>query len=136
MNIGFNSYLVHFSPNQPLENALFQKILKAIPVDLPLEYVEFMREYNGGEGRIGQDGKYVRFWPLEELIEANEDYLVRDFAPGLFFIGSDGGDTALGIRLSAKSFIEVPFIGMADDEAIDRATGFENFLSYLESVHY
>lgn len=53
-----------------------------------------MLEVNGGEG--------------------NEEYAVRDFAPGLVIIGSDGGGTAYGYayRNDRPKLVEVDFISM------------------------
>lgn len=93
-----------------------------------------MKECNGGEGAIGSDG-FVRFWPLKELIEANDDYSVSGFAPGLFFIGTDGGDAAYGIKKKTSEFIEVPFIGMSEEEAVVRGKDITELLSFLAGTN-
>lgn len=120
----------NITKNAPLEEARFLEISQSINCRFPSDYIDFMKQYNGGEGVIS-DGWYVRFWPLEELQEANEDYIVSEFAPKLLLIGSDGGDTAFGIKRQEGVFVEVPFIGLSDDNAIERGVDFKQFLSFL-----
>lgn len=118
------------SRNPVLDVTQFNVLLSAIDCKFPSDYIEFMKEQNGGEGFIGE-GRYVRFWPLEELLEANEDYTVHEFAPDIFLVGSDGGGNAFGLKRKEGIFIEVPFIGMSNDDAIDCGKDFKEFLSFL-----
>ncbi len=116
--------------NELLEQSVALKFLEEINISFPEDYIDFMLCANGGEGPIG-DNSYIRLWPLQELKEANEDYAVHKFAPGLFLIGSDGGDTAYGIRIEDAVFVEVPFIGMADEEARVLSGSFAGFLRVI-----
>ncbi|WP_346320972.1 SMI1/KNR4 family protein [Chitinophaga sp. YIM B06452] len=84
MNEALTQLTVHLSKNEKLENDQFSEWVNKINLNFPSDYLDFMLERNGGEGSIGSEG-YVRFWPMEELIEANNDYSVSEFAPGLFF---------------------------------------------------
>jgi len=120
------------SKNIALDATQFNILLSTIDCKFPSDYIEFMKEKNGGEGIIGE-GRYVQFWLLEELLEANADYMVHEFAPDLFLIGSDGGGTAFGVKRNEGIFIEVPFVGMSNDEAIERGKGFKEFLSFLSN---
>lgn len=121
----------NLSKNPILDQEEFNSIISTIDCKFPPEYIEFMRENNGGEGVIGENGWYIRFWPIEELSEANTDYNVGEFAPDLFLLGSDGGDTAFGLRKREGVFIEVPFIGMSNEDAIVRGNNFSQFLGFL-----
>ena len=53
---------------------------------LPEDYLAFMREYNGGEGPLGENN-YGRFFKLEELKEINDEYDVSNSWPGHIVIG-------------------------------------------------
>jgi len=117
-------------PNNLLDPVQYNSLIESVDCKFPPDYLAFMKEYNGGEGVI-KEGRYVRFWPLEELKEANEDYMVEEFAPDLFFIGSDGGGTAFGLNKITGIFIEVPFIGISNEAAIERGKDFVAFLSFL-----
>ena len=59
---------------------------------LPEDYLDFMREYNGGEGPLGENN-YGRFFRLQELEEINDEYDVSNSWPGHIVIG--GIDDAL-----------------------------------------
>ena len=56
---------------------------------LPEDYLEFMREHNGGEGEVG--GTYLVLFPLEELETVYDNYDLGRVLPGYVAIGGDGG---------------------------------------------
>lgn len=93
------------------------------------EYKEFLGMYNGGNGSIGEYS-YVQLWTFEDIVELNRNYEVDEFLSGIVLIGSDGGDTAYGINEFGK-YIEVPFIGMDNDEVQEIASNFDEFIEYL-----
>lgn len=71
-------------------------------VELPKEYVEFMKEHNGGEGDTGES--WIVLFPIEELKEINDDY--HDFLPdGNIIIGSNGSGELFGLNSDGKYFI-------------------------------
>jgi hypothetical protein len=49
-----------------------------------------MRRSNGGEGAIEPNG-YLHLWPVETLVEENENCKAATFYPGHVLIGSNGG---------------------------------------------
>lgn len=95
------------------------------------DYRDFLNQYNGGEGNIGEN-TYLHLWNFEDIEELNDDYGSSDFLTDVILIGSDGGDTAYGINSKGK-YIEVPFIGMDDDEVNVIAGDFDGFIEYLNN---
>jgi hypothetical protein len=91
-----------------------------------------MSRSNGVEGFVREDN-YLVLWPVEQLRELNESYAVAKFAPGLFLIGSNGGDTgfALDTRHEPMDVKEVPFVGMSHEEAKTVASSLEDFIDHL-----
>lgn len=79
---------------------------------LPPDYVQFLREHDGGEGFIGDN--YLILWKAEELNPFNREYEVEQYAPGILLFGSDGGGEGYGFdtRDAAMPIVRVPFIGM------------------------
>lgn len=79
---------------------------------LPPDYVQFLKEHDGGEGFIGDN--YLILWKIEELNPFNREYEVEQYAPGILLFGSDGGGEGYGFdtRDAAMPIIRVPFIGM------------------------
>lgn len=71
-----------------------KKIEKIQDVVLPLPYIKFMKEHNGGEGDIGET--WLVLFPLEELQKINDDYETKIFLPG-HIIGTNGGGELYGI---------------------------------------
>lgn len=96
---------------------------------LPVDYVQFLREHDGGEGFVGVD--YLIIWRVKDLVRFNREYEVEKYAPGLLLFGSDGGGLAYGFdtRDPAMPVISVSFIGMGLDgvEIISRT--FSDFLN-------
>lgn len=92
-------------------------------------FEEHLRKTISGEGMIG-DNNYLLLWEKSELEELNIDYETQKFLSNIMLIGSDGGDIAYGIDINGR-FIEVPFIGMDDDEVKIIADNFDGFINYV-----
>ncbi len=99
--------------------------------NLPNDYISFLLETDGAEGAIGSS--YLVLWSLDDLLLLNDAYKVKEYAPGLLLIGSNGGDMAyaIDIRDNLYRFIEIPFIGMSISEINYCAIDFISFLEYL-----
>ena len=82
-------------------------------VNLPQQYIDFMKKHNGGEGDIGET--WLVLIPLEELDEINKDYETEEYLPGKIIIGSNGGGEFYGID-SNGNYFNVP--EMMDEEEI------------------
>jgi len=77
----------------------------------------------------------VVIWSAEEIPKLNAAYEVKDYAPGLLLIGSDGGGEALALDTRSDSdpdrwpVVLVPFIGMSHSDCISQAPDFAAWLS-------
>jgi hypothetical protein len=110
---------------------------RALQVELPSDYNEFLRASNGGEGFLGQN--YIALWRVEELKERNDGYGVEQFAPGLILFGSDGGGEAYAFDTRANPWVvvQVPFIGMGDPSlTIALGRSFSEFLQNAEQLDF
>lgn len=99
----------------------------------PLDYEQFLRKHNGGEGFVGDN--YLVLWRAEELSTFNREYGVDLNAPGLLLFGSNGGGEGYGFdaRVAGRPIVRVPFIGMNLRYATPVATGFDELLAQLAS---
>jgi hypothetical protein len=81
----------------------------ALGVRLPGEYSEFLRWAAGGELVAGD--QVVELWDPKRVVERNARLAVGDFLPGVVLIGSNEGETALGLdfRSSPAAPVAVPF---------------------------
>ncbi|WP_271754793.1 SMI1/KNR4 family protein [Cohnella sp. JJ-181] len=114
-------------------NLIFETESK-LGAKFPSDYKELIVQSNGAEGTVGNS--YLQLWAIEELVELNEGYAVKEFAEGLVIFGSDGGGTAYAFdtRYDKTTIVEVPFIGMHLDEITLCSDTFTGILRYLSSL--
>jgi len=99
----------------PSQNEV-EEFLKQIDFTLPIDFIDFFKEANGAD--ISTNEKYISLWPLTDMLELNEGYNVKEFAPDFFIFGSDGGDTAYAIEKQTGNIYEMPFIGISKETAV------------------
>ena len=98
--------------NGPAEAAVVESLSAALGIALPHDYLDFLRQHNGGEGFIGES--YIVLWKAEEIALFNREYEVAKYAPGILMFGSNGGGDGYGFDIQQDSMpvICMPFIGM------------------------
>lgn len=92
-------------------------------------YEDYLRQTLSGEGMVGENN-YLLLWKKNEIEELNDLYETREFLSDVILIGSDGGDMAYGIDIKGR-YIEVPFIGMDDEEMKVIGNSFDDFINYI-----
>jgi hypothetical protein len=107
------------------------KVETFLRVELSADYKTLMLTFDGGEGFIGEN--YMILWPVSDLIQFNEEYEVKKYAPDVFLFGSNGGGEAFGfdLRGGAISILQLPFIGMDMKYAKKVGSSFSDFLFQL-----
>ncbi|MBL7718078.1 MAG: SMI1/KNR4 family protein [Flavipsychrobacter sp.] len=100
--------------------------LEYVNFRLPDGFMDFYKVANGAF--INTEENYLHLWPLTEMVQLNVDYAVDEFAPTFFAFGSNGGDTCYLVERATGFVFEMPFIGMAEDEATFVDSNFSNFL--------
>lgn len=96
---------------------------------LPLEYIDFLKKYNGGEGSIGENA-YLELWKYADLLSNNEAYDVKNCLTDSCLIGTNLGGEMYGIDVSGNYFA-VPDIPMNDEEKIIIGSSFKEFIEGL-----
>src|SRR5690349_2331702 len=93
----------------PAAPNIIERLSSNLGVALPRDYLDFLRQHNGGEGFVGDN--YVVFWRAEELADFNREYEVEKYAPGIIMFGSDGGGEGYGFdtQSAAMPIVRVPF---------------------------
>jgi hypothetical protein len=87
--INLHKILANFNGNLGASLEMVRSTETALALEFPIDYVSFLTATNGGEGMIGDT--YIMLWPVEELEELNAACEVKEFAPELLLIGSNGG---------------------------------------------
>lgn len=127
-----NEYVKNLNLNVPISDEEIDLFEKEIGIKLPYDYVEFLKMGNGGEGFVGENS-YIIFWNLNEIIEINKAYNVKEYVPGLLLFASSGGGEAYAFDIRNKSMplVKVPFIGMSLNEIEYISPKFITFLEIL-----
>ncbi len=117
-----------FDFNEPAEN-----IIDSVKgVELPTDYIAFMREHNGGEGSIGE--AYVTMFMMEELVELNEDYDIANTYKECFVFGSDGGDMLFAYNTKLGKYYQLDACNYHDDDT-NRFCIADTLDSFFEAMH-
>jgi hypothetical protein len=96
---------------------------------VPAEYLAAVRKYGGHEGFLGQN--YLRLYRYTELITLNKAYGVPEYAPELFFFGSDAGEEAYAFGIGTGKVFMVPFIPLDVEHAQLIGNDFRHFVRRL-----
>lgn len=104
-------------------------LLASFEGDLPQDYVEFLTNWEGGEGFFGDDYLVVDGPAL--ALDANTAH--AEFANPIQFIGGDGGGEGIGFDLREGKQLQIvmaPLIG-TDDHAtwVPMASSFTDLIS-------
>lgn len=94
-------------------------------------YEGYLRKTLSGEGMVGENN-YLLLWEKGEIEELNELYETGEFLSDVMLIGSDGGDMAYGMDRNGR-YVEVPFIGMDDENVKIIGKNFDEFINYVWS---
>src|SRR4051794_18456447 len=113
----------------PAHAGVVDDLSASLGVALPSDYLDFLRQHNGGEGFIGDN--YIIFWKAEELADFNREYEVEKYAPGILLFGSDGGGYGFDTQSAATPIVRVPFIGMERRYATPVAEDFPDLFAKL-----
>jgi hypothetical protein len=110
---------------------ILEQNLSKLDFHIAKDYLEFMSEYNGGEGFVGEKC-FLSWWSVEDLMIWNDNYKVDLYAPGYFIFASDGGGTAYAFNKKTGEIVTFEFVGMLmEDEPILLGNNFRTFLEYL-----
>ena len=67
------------------------ELKKAVGYELPLGYLDLLRESNGGDGELALSPLWFQLWDIAFAIQMATDDFYRSEFDGLFFFGSNGG---------------------------------------------
>lgn len=122
MNEEYKIYLDNFDRNEKIDITRILEVEKELKVKFPIDYVDFMQEFNDGEGFVGKE--YLIMYKMHEIIEVNDDCQVSEYVPGIILFGSNGGGEhfAFDYRGSEIKYIIIPSMLDYDDIIIQSTT--------------
>lgn len=136
MNARVRELLSDFEWGEALPPEELTERLGTLGFHLPADYLEVLREGNGGEGFIGEVS-YLMLWPVEEIVARNERLDLPRRMPGYLLFGSNGGDAGYGFDVRSGTsgdmpIVEVPYLDIGEDGAArPRGKTFREFLELL-----
>jgi hypothetical protein len=77
------------------------ELKSALPVELPAEYLEFLRYSNGGEGELSLEPLWFQLFDVAFAIQLWQDENYRREYSDLFFFGSNGGLESIAFDMSS-----------------------------------
>jgi hypothetical protein len=98
---------------------------------LPTEYVNYFENDGLTEGGLTVEPGWFQLWEPDEIEILNQNYQVKEFAPGFLGFGSSGGGELLAFNAEGK-IVMIPFIGMSPSEAITVAISWSDFVAKIE----
>ncbi|MDB5158261.1 MAG: / family protein [Mucilaginibacter sp.] len=111
----------------------FQAIEDYIGFPLPLDYKYYLNNYEQFQDFVGEE--YLALYKIDELIENNEGYNVKEYYDlNTLIIGSNGGGEFIGINFSNRKnykLVLAPFIGDFVTDQIEIGSSFSNMLQRL-----
>ena len=99
-------------------------------LELPDDYLAFMREHNGGEGLLGENN-YGRFYKLEEVKDINDEYDVQSLWPGYIAIGGID-DTLWVYNPDKKVYCQIDSCNIDEDTYFTISGSLEEFLNKMD----
>lgn len=105
--------------------AQIQGAARALGVDLPAYYGEFLRRTNG----LGTEGSLV-LYAADDLAERNETFEVQEYAPGYLAIGDDSGGQSILIALDGSPRVFVVDQGSMDPDDFEEVA--PDFAEWIE----
>jgi hypothetical protein len=77
-------------PKPPASESSIGALQAAVSFLLSDEYKDLLLWANGGEGRIGE--VYLSIWSVEDVVQLNEGYLIRENLPTVLVFGDDSAN--------------------------------------------
>jgi hypothetical protein len=105
---------------------------KNLDFNFPEDYKNFLISANGAEGPIGEQA-YIVLWNLNDLLEQNEGYNVKELAPELVLFGEDGGGEVFAFDRKSKHIVQTTLIGIGTDPKLVISRSFTDFVENYEN---
>jgi len=124
----------NWSRNAPATSEAIQDLVSGCALDLPVDYLEFLRFSNGGEGELGVEPGWFQLWPAGQVNQLNEGYEVAANVPGLFGFGSNGAGEMFAFDTHSEMpwpIVMIPFIPMELESSKTITLDFGSFIKQI-----
>jgi len=90
---------------EKLSDTQIRDLQKQFEFSFPQEYIEVLKEYNGGEGEVGNEG-WLCLFAAKDLYDVNNTWykILMDDIPEYFLFGKDAADTGYAFHKYNHSY--------------------------------
>ena len=124
----------HWDRVPPASESAIQALVEQSGVDLPQDYLAFLRFSNGGDGHIGIEPGWFQIWPAEEVVETNQFFELEEELPGFFAFGGNGGGELFAFDMRGPQpwpIVMVPRTPLEAEFAVKIA---DDFLAFADAI--
>ena len=124
----------HWDRVPPARESAIQALVEQSGVDLPQDYLAFLRFSNGGDGHIGIEPGWFQIWPAEEVVETNQFFELEEELPGFFAFGGNGGGELFAFDMRGPQpwpIVMVPRTPLEAEFAVKIAA---DFLAFADAI--
>jgi len=127
----YESYLTEFKGNPGIDGEKLSSL--GVPPRVPADYLEFLKQFDGGEGFIGQE--HIVLYQAESLARINKTHRVSEYVPDIYIFGSNGSSEALAFdfRSTPSTYVLIPFL-LDYKDVLELAPSLEGLFSRIASV--
>ena len=136
MNNNTSFYLREIVKNESGASEIsISKLQEQAGFELPNDYIDVMKLFDGGEGEVGENG-WLCLFPVSDLLPVNNDYvLLMKQIPDYFLFGKDAADTGFAFHKLRKT---IHSFGLMSDFKTDPiefcGNSFTDFIEYLYNL--
>ena len=118
----------------PPDEATLATFLRAVPENLPVKYLRFMRLCDGARGDSPYDSGHLEIWSLDRAQRAQAEHRLPDALPGFFGFGSDGADRLFVFDLREEDGAPISSVRAEAPDADDLEPIASSFSEFLEHI--
>lgn len=127
-------YFLHdFNKNDiGISKEIIDQVQNQLNFELPRDYLDVLKEFNGGEGQIGENS-WLLLYALEDLPGINHDYsLLMEQIPDYFLFGKDSADSGFAFHKEKWTYHTFGLMSNFKTDPIDFCgNDFSEFLEFL-----
>ncbi|MFZ1458171.1 MAG: SMI1/KNR4 family protein [Saprospiraceae bacterium] len=112
-------------PKEKVKDILFK-----LNFELPKDYLNYIIS---NDGVVENHLNYIDLWPLDKLFQYNDECESFIYLPSYLIIGTNGGGTALAIKINTGEIFATEMIGMDENDVIKVANNFTEYLQYFKT---
>ncbi len=112
------------------DDLVYSKLLESINFKIDIDFLEFIKKYNGAEGILGENN-FILFWKIEQLIALNPYYKGVKECDGLLFFASNGSNLGYAFEKKSGWIVGIDFLDISFTQPEIMAQSFDLFLNKL-----